>query len=213
MISKIGEHTSRHYDVLLACSLKTMGFNREFATAAAIVYQIDYWIEIIKEDEANKPDNNKNHYQNGKWWVYNTMAEWQAQFPYVAEKTIERTLNKLKRCGIVETGRFNKRGWDRTTWYTLNYKLIENLMQQEQDKLSLSNSTDMYISKGTNCLDSIGQFDRNNTKEYTKSTSHNSHKSEKRKRELNRKNTFNHGLSHEYSSTDFDELESLLLDN
>ena len=143
-----------------------MGLSGDLGTAAAIINQIDYWIEHNKNDDIS--NGKKDHFKGGKWWVYNTMSQWQEQFPYEAKKTIERTLRKLEKCGIVETGRYNQKGYDRTKWYTLNYKLIENLMQQERDKLSLSNSTKMSKSKGTNCLDALGQIDRSNTIEYTK---------------------------------------------
>ena len=210
MINPIGEYTTRQYNILLACALKTRGLSGNLGTAAAIINQIDYWIEHNKNDDIS--NGKKDHYKDGKWWVYNTMSQWQEQFPYEAQKTIERTLHKLEKCGIVETGRYNQKGYDRTKWYTLNYKLIESLMQQEKDKVSLSNITKMSKSKGTNCPDALGQIDRSNTIEYTKNSTDNSHKAEKRKRELNR-NTFNQGLESEYSTINFKELETLLLDN
>lgn len=213
MINSIGDYTIRQYNILLACVLKTMGLGGDLATAAAIIYQIDYWIDIFKNNESNKPTNQRKHYKNGKWWVYNTMAEWQLQFPYVAEKTMKRTLAKLKKSGLVETGRFNQKGYDRTTWYTLNYKTIESLMQQERDKLSLSNDTKLSLSKGTNCPYPLGQIVPNNTKEYTKNNPNSTHKPESRKKGYRKKSSFNSGLENEYSKADFQELEALLLDN
>ena len=211
MINSIGDYTIRQYNILLACVLKNMGFSRDVATAAAIIYQIDYWIDKYINTESNRPDNQRKHYKNGKWWVYNTVAEWQLQFPYVAEKTIQRTLQKLKKCGIVETGRFNQKGYDRTIWYTLNYEMIESLMLQERHKLSLSNNIDLSLSKRTNCPNAIGQIDRNNTKEYTKNNSKNTHKPELKSIKPKGKSSWR--INSDESNIDYSELEELLLEN
>ena len=110
MINPIGDYTKRQYDVLLACALGSCGYKGDKATAAAIVNQIDYWIDKFRSNEADKPKNQRIHYKNGKWWVFNTYAEWQTQFPHADEKTIERTMKKLEKIGIVESGRFNVNG-------------------------------------------------------------------------------------------------------
>ena len=149
MIKDFGGPTKRQYDILIACALKSKGFKGDSSTAAAFINQIDYWIEKFKELESNKADNQKKHYKNGTWWVYNTYSDWSLQFPNIDEKTIKRIVRELEKIGIVRTGRYNEKGYDRTKWYSLNYKMLESLMQQERDKLSLCNNPYLSLSNGT----------------------------------------------------------------
>lgn len=210
MINPIGDHTKRQYDELLACALGSCGYKGAKSTAASIVNQIDYWIDKFRSDEADKPKNQRIHYKNGKWWVFNTYAEWQTQFRFVDEKTIERIMKKLEKIGIVESGRFNQRGYDRTKWYTLNYKLIESLMQQERDKLSPCNDMYLSCSNGTSSLDGKVQAAPNNTKEYTNNNTYSSHRPEC-KRNRSKINGFT--LMQSSNQTDWNEIEEQLIDN
>jgi len=97
---------------------------------AMILQQIHYWAQKYKKD------NDQKHYQDGRWWVYNTIKEWQDNFPFFSESTIKRTLNSLRESGIVETGNYNKVGFDRTLWYTINYDKLNQLCPNDEFNLS-----------------------------------------------------------------------------
>lgn len=48
---------------------KILGLNE-----ALVLQQINYWLEI------NKKKNNNFH--DGRYWTYNTLKEWQEEFPF-----------------------------------------------------------------------------------------------------------------------------------
>lgn len=85
---------------------------------AIVLQQVHYWLETY--ESADKSD----HYHDGKWWVYNTKEEWTANFPWWSENTIWRALTNLRDLGILTTGNYNKKGYDRTLWYTINYAIL-----------------------------------------------------------------------------------------
>ncbi len=92
---------------------------------AIILQQIHYWVD------------KSGHIYGGKKWVYNTLDAWLMQFPWIKSKTtLKRHLSHLKKLELVETGNFNKAGFDRTVWYTINYQKLEEFSREfEQSKL------------------------------------------------------------------------------
>ena len=81
---------------------------------AIMINNLKYW--LIKNRA------NKKHYHDGKYWTYNTISAFVALFPFWSKKQIERILNNLRNDEYIETGNYNKIGYDRTTWYTLTDK-------------------------------------------------------------------------------------------
>lgn len=80
-----------------------------------VLQQLHYWLEKSK------------HNYDDRQWVYNTSAEWQEQFPFWSEATIRRTFASLRDKGVVLTGNYNKAGFDRTLWYSIDYEALNNL--------------------------------------------------------------------------------------
>lgn len=76
-----------------------------------VVQQMVYWLK------------RSTHIHDGQRWIYNTYAQWQNQFPFWSVDTIKRTIRKLESAGILlSTDRLNANTWDRTKWYTINYR-------------------------------------------------------------------------------------------
>ena len=50
---------------------------------ALILQQVNYWIEINKK--------NKRSFHEGRYWTYNTINEWQEEFPFWSTSTVKRT--------------------------------------------------------------------------------------------------------------------------
>ena len=92
------------------------------ADVAVIVSNLEYWIMKNKA--------NKTHIHDGKVWTYNSVKAFSELFPYWTDNQIRRILATMKDKGIIETGNYNKLGYDRTIWYTftdaflLNHKSI-----------------------------------------------------------------------------------------
>lgn len=107
----------------LACAI---GLNE-----AVVLQQVHYWM------------NSSQHFYDGRRWVYNSVANWQKQFPFWSEATIKRALVSLERQGMVSCANYNRDPRDRSKWYSINYPALEALEQQ---------------SKPVN--DAFGQFDQ-----------------------------------------------------
>lgn len=81
---------------------------------AIILQQLNYWLQ----------KSTKVH--DGKRWVYNTLDAWMTQFPWIKSKTtLKKHLNRLAKLGLVLKGNYNKAGFDRTAWYSIDYQQLE----------------------------------------------------------------------------------------
>lgn len=117
---------------------------------AIILQQIHYWL------------NSSKHNYDGKRWIYNSYPKWIEQFPFWSESTIKRTITSLEKQNLLFVGNYNKAGFDRTKWYSVNYSTLDKLMTRP------SGQNDPTIrSKWT---DGTGQNDPTNTRDYTEIT-------------------------------------------
>lgn len=79
---------------------------------AAVIYQnIAFWVE--------KNRANNKHLHEGRYWTYNSMRAFEELFPYFTQKQIRTAIDKLIDCNLIVAGNFNKAGYDRTKWYSL----------------------------------------------------------------------------------------------
>lgn len=85
---------------------------------AIVVQQLNYW---LNSKTAKIID--------GKPWIYNTYQQWQTDnFPFWSVKTIKRVFSKLEKQGIVVSGNFNRAGFDKTKWYTIDFEKLDEKM-------------------------------------------------------------------------------------
>lgn len=94
---------------------------------AIILQQLHYWLERSV------------NIREGRKWIYNDYAQWQEQFPFWSERTIQRTFLSLEKLGIVVSKQFEKYTSDHTRrnrrkWYTIDYPKFEELENQEEEK-------------------------------------------------------------------------------
>lgn len=99
---------------------KRIGLNESI-----VVQQIHYWLENKRKSTKPKDLHKERTYRDGRFWCYNSYAEWQEQFPFWSQKTIERIFSKLEEKGILLSGVFNEWKTDRTKWYTLDYEALD----------------------------------------------------------------------------------------
>ena len=101
---------------------------------ALFVQQLHYWIQYSK------------HIYNDRKWVYNTYEAWQEKLPFISITTIKRIISKLKKEGILLSDCFNKNGYDRTLWYTLDYdRLIALLEARENNVRKQHKDKELYV--------------------------------------------------------------------
>ncbi|HHW5040793.1 TPA: conserved phage C-terminal domain-containing protein [Staphylococcus aureus] len=83
---------------------------------AIVLQQMHYWL------------NRSNHDYDGKLWIYNSYPKWIEQFPFWSESTIKRAITSLEKQGLLHVGNYNKAGFDRTKWYSINYFTLNQLV-------------------------------------------------------------------------------------
>lgn len=113
---------------------------------AVILQQIHYWLE------------KRLNIKDGYSWVYNSMVEWNKQFPWLSLKTLKRKFKSLEDKGLLITGNYNKAKFDRTKWYRIDYGAFSDL----GNALGQNDLTNV-----SNCPNAKGQNDTTNTIEYT----------------------------------------------
>lgn len=123
---------------------KEIGLNE-----AIMLQQMHYW--LLKS--ANE--------FTGVKWFYKTLEEWQTEFPFWSAMTIRRTLGSLEKQRIIKIGNFNKKKFDKTKWYTIDYQRVNSrCVQNEQSMCS-------------DCTDGCVQNEQTYTRDYTETTTEN----------------------------------------
>lgn len=95
---------------------------------AIFLQQLHYWIEI------------SSNVKEGHKWVYNTVQEWQEQFPFWSVSTIRRTIKSLETKDLIITANFNTMTIDKTKWYRINYQKLEEYETNSQIEQSSNQS-------------------------------------------------------------------------
>ncbi len=123
---------------------------------AIMLQQMHYW--LLKSSNEFK----------GVKWFYKTLEEWQTEFPFWSAMTIRRTLGSLEKQKIIKIGNFNKKKFDKTKWFTIDYQRVNRrCVQNEQTMCS-------------DCTDGCVQNEQTYTREYTESTTENNNVSEEK---------------------------------
>lgn len=115
---------------------------------AIVLQQVHYW---LRENE-DKPD----HHKQGRVWTYNSFEEWREKnFPFWCERTIRTAFSRLERLGLILKGCFNKTGFDKTNWYTIEYDKVLELEAEETSEdtiITTSMRQDLPDGCGNSCL-------------------------------------------------------------
>ena len=123
---------------------KEIGLNE-----AMMLQQMHYW--LLKS--ANE--------FTGVKWFYKTLEEWQTEFPFWSAMTIRRTLGSLEKQKIIKIGNFNKKKFDKTKWYTIDYQRVNIRCVQNEQSMCLD------------CTDGCVQNEQTYTRDYTETTTEN----------------------------------------
>lgn len=121
---------------------------------AIVLNQLNYWLEINKKADKNFIDD--------RYWVYNSYSDWKTNdFPYWSEKTIQRTFTRLESKGIVISANYNKLAIDKTKWYTINTKKLQELVDKfNSDEDKMTNRQDNMTDRQDRMACREGQNDR-----------------------------------------------------
>jgi DNA-binding transcriptional ArsR family regulator len=84
---------------------------------AIVLQQLHYWLENKKAGVE----------RNGYKWIYNTYTEWRENFPFISERTIQRTFLRLEELGVVISEQLDKHEYNRRNYYRIDYEKLELL--------------------------------------------------------------------------------------
>lgn len=99
---------------------------------AIIIHNLYFW---IKKNVANG-----SNFHDGRYWTYNSSKAFSILFPYMTESKIYRVLKSLEEKGLIVKGNYNDTKYDRTTWYSLSDKALEELNVLKYDTNGFSES-------------------------------------------------------------------------
>ena len=96
---------------------------------------------------------NEKHYHEGKYWTYNSQKAFAELFPYLTERQVKYTIEKMKKDELIIVGNFNENPYDKTSWYALTDKAFELLGDEQKngekpentDGTKLSNRIDKSV--------------------------------------------------------------------
>lgn len=103
---------------------------------SVILYNLRFWLDKVK---ANDKDRSKHE---GYYWTFNSVTAFKELFPYLSEGQLQRHLKGLENDGVILAGVFNKKGYDRTKWYSMPEFKIDNIIHQNQQDHSLNMASD-----------------------------------------------------------------------
>lgn len=99
---------------------------------AVLIDNIAFWIIRNKANEEN--------FHDGRTWMYNSVKAFQELFPYASIGQIRRALNHLVEEGILITGNFNEKQYDRTLWYAFADSAKSIFQVRQMDLSYLANA-------------------------------------------------------------------------
>jgi len=96
---------------------------KDYGVEEAIMYSnIVWWCH------KNATERSEVHFHYGHYWTWNTEEAWAELFGFWTIKQVSRILSNLEKGGLLASGAFNKKGYDRTKWYrptTPDYKELD----------------------------------------------------------------------------------------
>lgn len=136
------------------------GFNVDIAMicgvhGAIIFDHLWFWVQKNRADGRNQIE--------GRYWTFVTYRELQEKFPYMTTMQIRNAVKKLIESGLILTGCFNAKGYDRTTWYTVSDRgaaicsnqqmhLLESTNGCVENNKSICSNQQMDLPKTTNAF-------------------------------------------------------------
>ena len=95
---------------------KIVGLNQSI-----ILQHLHFWVILNRKKKQTK--------KNGKTWCYNSYKEWQKNFPFWCQRTIQGIFLNLEKEGLVISANYNKFKTNKTKWYRINYTKLDKKTQ------------------------------------------------------------------------------------
>jgi hypothetical protein len=96
-----------------------------------------YILQIIDFEIEQNKSYGKKFFINGLFWMYSSVRNFKESYGlYWSDKQISRALNSLISDGILIQGIFNIKKYDKTSWYTINYNKLFEILNIEPVSIS-----------------------------------------------------------------------------
>lgn len=116
---------------------KVLGLNE-----AIVVQQVHYWLEINRKAKINLYDN--------RTWTYNTYEKWQNEnFDFWSTRTVMRIFVNLFDKGIFIRGNYNKKKYDKTTWVSIDYDKLDEILEEYERNVEISTKCQVVTKEKT----------------------------------------------------------------
>lgn len=111
-----------HPLIVLPTLAKIIGVNE-----AIVLQQIHFWTTNHERVGIN--------YHDGEYWVYNSYEQWHSDnFSFWSKSTVINIINRLEERDLLISGNYNKKSFDRTKWYRVNYDKLLQLYRESKSK-------------------------------------------------------------------------------
>lgn len=84
---------------------------------AILLQHIRFWCNQNAGKEDSKHD--------GRVWMYQSVEDMHKHYPYWSTHKLHRMLKDMEKDGLIVSGNYNKIGYDRTKWYSINIDFAE----------------------------------------------------------------------------------------
>jgi len=92
---------------------------KEMGVASSIIFHnIAFWCQLNESRESALPEKMRKHYHEELYWVYYSRRELSEQFSFLSDSQMRTILANLVSAKYIRKGRFNRKGYDKTSWYT-----------------------------------------------------------------------------------------------
>lgn len=107
---------------------------------AIILFKVRNFLSWAKSQKSKK------HCHQGRWWTYSSYAGWQELMPYFSHRQIRYAIQNLIKKGVLLTGNFNKKRYDKTTWYSVNESSfeVEKIEFQQSETTKIGTTYDKF---------------------------------------------------------------------
>lgn len=92
---------------------------------ALMLQQVHYW--CLKNG----------HLREGQYWTYQTAKDWVQQLMVFEERSVRAKVKELREAGVLVIGNFNKKAYDQTLWYRLDYDKLHSEMVKAYPHLQI----------------------------------------------------------------------------
>lgn len=94
---------------------------------ALLLQQVHYWLGIAERSKGRQ-----GKFEDGRWWIYNSISDWHEQFFFLDERTVRRLLKRLIELGLLlkkEEIDKGAKGGSRT-WFSIDYDRLNEMIRE-----------------------------------------------------------------------------------